>query len=122
MTTPLEACRHCRTVLLAGHPLCLRCGRPGQGPYVEPRPCPICGLPATQDARFCAGCGQSVEQVGRVVTDALLHDPPRPPEPERVWADHRPSALALWPAVAALAVLAALLSGLALLERVLPGS
>lgn len=108
--TQIEACRHCRTLLLPNHPTCLRCGRPGDAPPGEVRTCPICGLPAAHDARFCAGCGQSVEHVGRVVTSAWLHDPPGPPAPEAIWVDRRPSPLASWPTVLVLAVLVAVVA------------
>jgi predicted amidophosphoribosyltransferase len=97
-------------VLLPGHPHCLRCGQPGEGPPVEPRLCPVCGLAAGAEARFCAGCGQSVQAVGRVVTTAFLHDPPRPPDPARVWVERRPSVVGTWPAAVLVAVTAVLLA------------
>jgi hypothetical protein len=117
---PLDTCRHCRTVLLAGSAACLRCGLPGEAATADRRGCPVCGRAAAHDARFCAGCRQSVERVGRVVTTALLHDPPKPPAPEQVWVD-RPTFAAFWPAVVAVAAVLALLAGFATIRDGFPG-
>lgn len=108
-------------MLLASHPTCLRCGRPGDALPGEVRTCPACGLPIGADARFCAGCGQSVEWIDRVTT-ALLHDPPKPPDPAEVWTERTASVFQLWPVAAVLAGIVVLLGLLAAVREVFVGS
>jgi hypothetical protein len=116
----LDVCRNCNTVVLASSSSCLRCGRQADAGPGEIRGCPACGVPVVDDARFCANCGQLVEGVGRV-PNALLHDPPKPPDPAKVWVDRSPSLFRLWPLVVLLGVLALLIT-LIVAARMFAGS
>lgn len=59
MTTAVQSCAQCRTVLLPGQSQCLVCGVDSD---TLTRPCPSCGHLARLVARFCTQCGQALRE------------------------------------------------------------
>lgn len=59
MTTAIQSCAQCRTVLLPGQSQCLVCGAQSREPTRE---CPVCGHEAPRSARFCTRCGQPLRE------------------------------------------------------------
>lgn len=59
MTTAIQSCAQCRTVLLPGQSQCLMCGAQSREPT---HPCPACAHAAPLSARFCTRCGQPLRE------------------------------------------------------------